>query len=322
MLGCGAARPLGTCLVAHAALREHSITCHCYSPLLLLFTELVSIPQQPQQWQSLSLGLVDLLLESCPAVAFPTLQGTLDPAGIPQEAAPMLVEDTADGRPVSTPGSPTAEPAAEPAAGATAQAPTYPADAVADAAGVAEQCADADAGAADVAEGLPSPKRQRAGGPAGVLAGAAGDDEAVAPAHGNGPGAAAAAAAGGVPEQQPARQPASLVADVDTDCDDDELLAGLGSPSAGGLHDEAALAAASPTARKRQRSSSDDDDDGLGHLLDSDDADADGMAESEQQALEEGDYPEADEDAIRAEAVSAGKADPVLSLETMLLVLC
>lgn len=302
------------------------------------------------------MGLVDLLLESCPAVAGPTLQGTLNPAAIPEpqglddsgaegeadagtdvaadahgsrDGEHMLADAQEEDRPDKT-HSMSADGASEPAASVDGE------DAVA------------------AGQDLPAAKRQRVSEHAAAPADAA--------AHGGmsvgagtglmnaesttGSAAAAALAAAAtdgaeVPGQQPLpllQQQLSVQGGGSDDGDDDALLAGLHQDSDN--PDSVQTGAAARTKRQKLQQAADgihrgqglqhDGEDDRSEGWDPDELDNRGSEEAaggagqqdgskdgakrQQEALEEGDYPEADEEAIRLEAVSMGMAKACVDL--------
>lgn len=298
----------------------------------MLHADLVSTPNQPGLWQTWSMGLLDLLLESCPAVAGPTLQGTLNPAGIPE---PQPAQDAAAAADADAAGSAAAEPllpqgddGAGPAGSRTHQDASAAAAAGADSAPEPAGSAGGEA-AAEGADGFPAAKRQRfeqhADAPATELAAAdaAADaqpsaQQAQLPAAGAQP--AVQTPPGAEPEQEHGTD------ELGSEQGDDALLAGL-EHSDTPTNEQTAPGAAARRKRQRHQQDADVDADADGlDELDSSEQDggsgcwgaADGGSEErvdaaggqqqggegQEVALEEGDYPEADEEAIRAEAVS------------------
>jgi hypothetical protein len=288
------------------------------------------------------MGLVELLLESCPTIAGPTLQGTLNPAGIPE---PQDQNDEATA-------------AAEAGAGAEDSDLMHDSEGAQDGGSTMQDAAGRGPGVlGDGAEGLgavgsgsadvggvamPAAKRQGVAGCADAHADCADLDQAAGGAahaalgsacllHAESTtGAAAAAALAGAqqPQQPPPaaaeqqqQQPRRSTEDDNGENSDDALLAGLGegSDSLDGLGDD-------PAADRRKRRKQWQEDLGGADIPDGtepmasehwDLEDHEGVTSGDQQdvgssvqqqqdvALEEGDYPEADEDAIRAEAVRA-----------------
>lgn len=279
-----------------------------------LHADLVSIPNMPWKWQVRSMGLVDLLLESCPAVAGPTLQGTLNPAGIPElQSAQHSASDISTGD------------------DAEAHAVTGAEDKVDGSAEAASMHEDH----AGAAEGVPAAKRQRVSEFADARGDATGDPSAADGAADAAAGEPAASlvphavAAGDKQDPQSQQLPAQQQhrqSDADgsngQDDNDDALLAGLEWDTDSPDNGDTDLAGSRRKRRKRQQDAdAASDADGLDGLQDSEQDDGgdgveteggagehDGVSgEGQQQELMllEGDYPEADEDAIRAEAVSA-----------------
>jgi len=168
----------------------HASCCHsptaipCWCAIAITAADLVSMLQPSTHLQRLGLGLVDLLLESCPAIAGPALQGTTDPAGVselqdtqqpvldklaPEEGGPHgIPPGGADGaEDASKPGAAAAgsdaelaEPSTAFVLGACGSRPTAAGDG-----GAARAASDVDIAAAAAADAagfdLPAAKRQR-----------------------------------------------------------------------------------------------------------------------------------------------------------------
>lgn len=246
------------------------------------------------------MGLLDLLLESCPAVAGPTLQGTLNPAGIPepqpaQDAA--AADPDAEGGAAAEPLLPEGDDGAGPA-GRTHQDASAAAAAGADSVTAPAGSAGGEA-AAEGADGLPAAKRQRlephADAPATELAAAdAAADAQPSVQQTPLPAADAQTPPGAEPEQEPGTD------ELGSEQVDDALLARLEQASD------------KPSTDEVEGSEQDGEPGGWGAADGSSEEPADvaggqqqqGGEEGQEVALEEGDYPEADEEAIRAEAVS------------------
>lgn len=304
------------------------------------------MPSQPGPWQERSMGLVELLLESCPTIAGPTLQGTLNPAGIPE---PQDQDRDASA-------------AAEASAGAEDSDLMHDIEGAQDGGSTMQDAAGRGPGVlANGHEGpgavgsgsavvgctaMPAAKRQRVAGCADAPADSTNFEQAADGAADAALGsagllhaesttgtAAAAALTGAQQPQQPPpaaaeqhqqkQQPRRSSEDDNGENSDDALLAGLeeGSDSLDGPGDDPAA------DRRKRRKQGQEDLGGLGADIPDgtepmasehwDLEDHEGVTSGDQQdvgssvqqqqdvALEEGDYPEADEDAIRAEAVRA-----------------